>query len=282
MHGPPPEPTVLSLPTASSVELDLADEANKAVHMAWIQARTPGMRVDDGPELLVVDCGLPSDTFNLVLRARLARPSARARIAAVAAGFERAGRPFTWWVGPADRPADLASLLLDAGFLAAGTEPVMAVDLMRLPTVDLSPSGLRIEPATSTERLGHAATILASLANPPAPDVLRFYRAATPALLAPDSPIHFCVGYLDRAPVACAEVAFGGGVAGLYNVATLVEHRRKGFATALTVKPLLDARDRGYRTAVLQASPDGEPVYRRVGFGVTGWFTEYHLPRSPE
>jgi hypothetical protein len=37
----------------------------------------------------------------------------------------------------------------------------------------------------------------------------------------------------------------------------------------------VDARDRGFETAVLQASEEGFPIYSRLGFEVTGSFTEY-------
>jgi hypothetical protein len=46
----------------------------------------------------------------------------------------------------------------------------------------------------------------------------------------------------------------------------------------MTLRPLLDAREQGYRTGGLQASAEGESVYTRLGFRVTGQFTEYKLP----
>jgi hypothetical protein len=44
----------------------------------------------------------------------------------------------------------------------------------------------------------------------------------------------------------------------------------------MTARPLLDARESGFQTAVLQASEEGFPIYSRLGFEVTGSFTEYH------
>ncbi|MCX4850672.1 hypothetical protein [Streptomyces sp. NBC_00893] len=41
------------------------------------------------------------------------------------------------------------------------------------------------------------------------------------------------------------------------------------------------ARDAGNRTAVLQASEDGEPIYRCLGFATSGRFTKYALPLTP-
>jgi ribosomal protein S18 acetylase RimI-like enzyme len=49
-------------------------------------------------------------------------------------------------------------------------------------------------------------------------------------------------------------------------VATEEGFRRRGLATRLLVALLADARAHGLHTATLQASPDGRPVYERLGF----------------
>jgi predicted GNAT family acetyltransferase len=50
------------------------------------------------------------------------------------------------------------------------------------------------------------------------------------------------------------------------NVATLKEWRGKGLGAAVTLQPLLDAREQGYRVGVLEASDMGNKVYQRLGF----------------
>ncbi len=255
--------------------LEAADEANKVTHLSWIQQRTRGMQVFSDDELVVVDSGLATDTFNVVCGSRLSRASSSERIRSVLRHFRTASRPFTWWVGPADRPADLGELLLEEGFVAAGTEPGMSLALHRLVPGDFSSGGLLIERVTTEAGVRDFGGLLASLADPPDPAVVRFYERAAPAVLAPDSPLWLYVGYLAKEPVATAELAVGGGIAGLYNITTSAAHRKKGIGTAMTVRPLADVRESGLETAVLQASEEGFPIYSRLGFEVTGSFTEY-------
>lgn len=262
-----------ALKDLSPAELAAAADANLVAHISRVHERTPGMRVIAAPDLVLADSGLPCDTFNVVCRARLAESAAPERIRAAAGHF--AGRPFSWWVGPADRPDGLGALLQRAGLLPADTEQAMAADLAALGSGDPSPGGLDIRRERTAAQLHDFAAIVAAGWTPPDADVLRFYERAAPALLAGDSPLWLYVGYLEDTPVATAQLTLGGGVVGLYNVITVEGYRRRGFGTAMTLRPLLDGRARGERIAILQASPAGAGVYARVGFTTFGRITEY-------
>jgi hypothetical protein len=61
-------PSVIS---TSQAPLLNAIEQNLHEHIAFVQRSTPGMTVLDGRDLLVVDSGLSSNTFNKIARARL-------------------------------------------------------------------------------------------------------------------------------------------------------------------------------------------------------------------
>lgn len=255
--------------------VSLAADGNLVVKATYVQSRTQGMRAHLADDLVWADCGLPCDTFNQVCQARLAAGTAGARVRAVVDYYAEAGRPFAWWHSPWDRPADLSEHLLDAGLVAAETELAMAADLERLRGGDLVPADLQIRRVRTAAHLRDFAAIVAANWSPPDAWVLQFYNRAAPVLLADGAPLWFYVGYWGEGPVACSELTFGGGVAGLYSVCTLDAFRRRGFGTALTTQALLEARAAGWRTAILQASTAGAGIYARLGFEVFGQIIEY-------
>lgn len=260
-----------------SAPADAAD-ANFATHASWIAARLESMHVDARPDLTLVDSGLPCDTFNLVCVTRLDEETADARIREAVNRFRGVARPFSWWVGPADRPSDLGRRLVAAGLHPAESELAMAADLAALPAEVPRPAGLEVKRVRTPEALREFARISAANWTPPDPFVLRFYELAAPALLADDCPQWLYLGELDGVPVATAEATRTRDAAGLYNISTLTAFRRRGIGTVMTAAPLLDARADGIPLGVLQAASDGVGVYRRLGFRAYGTFTEFKPP----
>ncbi len=68
---------------------------------------------------------------------------------------------------------------------------------------------------------------------------------------------------------------------GIHYVATEHSHRRRGLAGRLLVAIMAAARASGIRTATLQASPDGLPVYRRLGFRHVSTLRAFLRPQAP-
>ena len=78
---------------------------------------------------------------------------------------------------------------------------------------------------------------------------------------------HSYVGYIRDEPVCTAAIVEGGGVLGVYNVATLPPHQRRGYGEHVMRCALEDVRRRsGTQGVVLQSTPAGLKLYERMGF----------------
>ncbi len=67
------------------------------------------------------------------------------------------------------------------------------------------------------------------------------------------------------------------GIAGLFAMGVLPSARNQGIGTALVWKACDLARQMGCHHVMLNATPMGEPVYRRVGFQSLGYGVSWHL-----
>lgn len=249
-----------------------ADE-NFVVHATWSLRSLEAAFVHAAPDLVVADSGLPCDTYNFICRARLNSDTARERAAWAVRQF--GGRPFSWWVGPADTPAELGDILCSGGLVSAESELAMAADLSLLPDIPRAAPGFEVRRVTTADALKQYAELSAANWTPPDLQVIRYFQLAAPALLSPDCPQRLYLGLLEGTPIATAEVTLSGEVAGVYSIATVEPYRRRGIGTMMTLAPLLEARRVGCRRAILQAAPDGVSIYRRLGFEAYGTITEY-------
>lgn len=216
--------------------------------------------------------GYPDPFRSTVVSTRFSERDADRRIREISAAYAARATGFLWWVAPFHTPANVGERLLDAGLRFEGTAPAMAMDLAALPRDEPLPQGLDIVPVRDAATLGEFISVLAlemgvpaGSPNPAARHHAALLEAVPPTLAAEPIPLRY-LGRIDGRPVATSRIAIAAGVAGLYAVATLPDVRGRGIGRALTLAALEAGRSLGYRIGVLQASDDGLPVYRRIGF----------------
>lgn len=179
--------------------------------------------------------------------------------------FSAMGRGYTLQVeDPTGRDADLVAAAEQRGLLELSRAPAMVRSrpfdaLGAAPGVELRWVGVD---ATVEDFVHVADTSYQSLGMPAG--VIVEMCSTSARMVAPH--LHSVVAHLDGQPVATAQVLLGRGVAGVYYVGVLPEARGRGLAELVTHAVTQVAFELGAPLVVLQATPMGEPVYRKMGF----------------
>jgi GNAT superfamily N-acetyltransferase len=211
--------------------------------------------------------------------------------------FKARKAPFAfWWTGADSTPADLAERLKARGMVtmeeqtrelahgilsSAGGAPCMAADLSRMNEAALKsvPAGFVIEEVRDDRALDDFKRVFVEVYGIPE-WAGQAWVDATRHIGIGKTPWKMYVGRLDGEVVATNMLFKGGGVASVYAVAAAVSVRGKGIGGAITLKPLLEARDMGYRHAVLFSTAMGVHAYERIGFRQTGQTIDRYLWRN--
>lgn len=157
----------------------------------------------------------------------------------------------------------------DLGFSPAESMPLMSVTPDTLASTAL-PDEYSFREVRANEADAWARTVSAGYGLPLlVGSLFGIDRAATRC---PGKGRYFAVEH-DGTMVATSLLYLHDGLAGIYGVATLPEHRGKGLASHLTAEPLRAAWELGYTTGLLQSSEMGAPVYSRIGFRSHGRMT---------
>ena len=194
---------------------------------------------------------------DLIVDARagtLAFPRSRRVESAVARIRELGLRQAGCWTEAPDR--DLGTRLVARGFGWGWQPHWMALDLARVPDPD----------PRHTIAVGHVAI-----------------PEGVPYGGDPDAPpaVHVSIS-VDGAVAGHAAMNPWRGVAGIYSMGVSPAHRRKGIGRALTVAACRIAAEHGCTHATLNATGEGELLYRAVGFESLGWGQTWWYRFGPE
>jgi GNAT superfamily N-acetyltransferase len=222
--------------------------------------------VRDDPNLLWTITDISFPIFNSVLRARLSLDSVDVVIEEAKARCMSRNVPMLWWTGPTTKPTNLGEHLEAHGFTKVEDAPGMAVDLLAMNEGTQAPPGLAIEQVGDIETLKQWYRVFKGFFGFPDSVERAWVDSFASVGFGARSPLRCYTGLLSGDPVATSFLVLGAGVAGIYGVGTVPDARRQGIGTAITLAPLREARELGYRVGVLRSSEMGYSVYHKIGF----------------
>jgi GNAT superfamily N-acetyltransferase len=225
----------------------------------YLARHTPGALFESVAGAALVSFSFPHRLFNSVLFASV--PDVAEAVQRASDVYRKLERPWCWIVGPRSQPAALNEQLLAAGFTHSHDTPCMAAELSGA----TFPPNPRVSDVTDSESFEIWLDVVARGFGMPAAAVEPF-RDLHKAVGWQNVPVRYFYASLDGEPAACSMNFYGGGVCGIYCVATVPESRRQGLGEAVVNRCLAAAAVDGYTSAVLQSSSMGLPLYEKLGF----------------
>jgi ribosomal protein S18 acetylase RimI-like enzyme len=237
--------------------------------VSYIARMVSGMTVTDQSSFLSVDCGLPSDTFNVLVVRDMA---ARAQMLASIDHFTSKGFPLALWFWENDVDQASSSAFIQHSLEPAEINTAMYTDLSELQIAPLHIEGLAIKRVATASDLLQVGNVLAALFgdSEEAGQVLASFQRLCEHPLSKFPAMHYYLGTLHRSVVATGMLFVGSETVGIYDVATCDTYRRRGIGSAMFQHLLEDACSCNRRFCVLQASPDGLGIYVKAGFRSVG------------
>jgi GNAT superfamily N-acetyltransferase len=244
-------------------------------HYHYCLGRSPSVELSIGRYLTWFITKMPDHFMNLVVCTELPSEGIDELIENALRHFRSVNVKRLSWLAEEGIPAiELRKCLVAHGLTVEESFAIeMAADLSRLPESTVLPTGLEIIPVEDRRTLSKWIHVASIGFGVPEEFESTWYEFFVEAVF--DLPFRSYLALLNGRPVGTSQLFLSAGVAGIYNVTCIPEVRGQGIGAALTLTPLLYARDVEYRIGILQASELGYRVYRRLGFQDFGQLSVY-------
>lgn len=253
-------------------DADLARRADVNYWETWRQIieAAPGGNVEDAEGLVLTASGVPIAFFNAAF---ITSPPTdpTATFGAIRSFYGRSGVPFTVR-SPAAWVAGISTAADASGLTRVADQPGMA--MCPIPEAPPFPAGLVVRLADSLESVDVHVRVACEGFGMPYDVLSSFFGQAT---LDRDR-FRLLVGEVDGRPVCTSAWCVTGDTVGIYNVATIESHRKRGLGEAMTwaaVAAGRQAHGEAVAVSILQASAMGRPIYERMGYRLVSPYAQW-------
>jgi GNAT superfamily N-acetyltransferase len=184
-------------------------------------------------------------------------------ISAVLRPYQTRQATAVWFQLPSSQSERSKDRLLAHGLTLLDVRRCMAVDINAVSIPETDTHILRVQ---NEAQCWDWVKVQSSANGGFPPLVQQTYLELMMSTLNTDSPLHAFIAYKGIQPVACSLLHPGNGVAGIYQVGTIPEARRKGYGRAVTYASLQYAGQIGCQISILLATQMGGPMYEKMGF----------------
>ncbi|MCZ7553138.1 MAG: hypothetical protein B6D39_00410 [Anaerolineae bacterium UTCFX2] len=202
--------------------------------------------------------------FNGVLRARIPSKRLAETTGPILADFWENNLPFFWADYPPSATPGLGEYLAANGITrVAKGMPAMTRSLDDLPPLPPLEKMVISEVRSSRDQAEWLDVHMEGFGEPP--EAKLDFQDYLEYTLTRSEWRHF-IAHWDGVPCAISTLLCARETAGIYHVTTLPAYRGKGLGKALTLAAMQAGKDCGYTQALLFATPDGFPLYQKLGF----------------
>ena len=237
-------------------------ERNLQQKLGAVSKQIPNGTIATLDTVQVVNSGFTSDTFNTAFGGDICESV----VQVVQQYYRDIASPMAWWLGPSSLTGQHHTILESCGLCLNEQAVGMTCHLHNHDYVDLDLSpGFSIKRCVSVDDYYAFGAVLSSIFDPIDESVKAFYQKIGESSRSVCPEMVYYIGYHEDIPVTTGAL-FLTDVAGIYDIATRPEYRRRGFGSALFRHLVNEAKRAKYESAVLVASAEGAGIYERTGF----------------
>ena len=261
----------------NAVVIEKILENNFYEKVAYLPSLCSSMKIIDGDAISFIDASVSSDTFNVACLRNKEKLSER-ETKNMGDYYAKKNVPFALWVGPQNFDNEVDKILQLANLKCVESELAMAASAQDAVMKFNNIEGFVTKEVLDIDTFKDYGFVMASVFDPFDEEAVAFYKKVSADYDNKNGKYQMFVGYMNGEPAAiCCSIISNEKFGGIYDIVTNPKFQRKGLGTYMTSVAIKNLTDQGCDIVGMQASDDGQHVYKKMGFEFFGTFRVYSV-----